>query len=98
MISEAGHYTTFIDFARKYGKDINVDQLWEDLLKFEGELIKGTVHQKQYMGKPGLLINELPRNAIEASETGPLRCKNQETRLLSWILAVHPEHNLGECY
>ncbi len=40
MISEAGHYTTFIGFARKYGKDVNVDQLWEDLLKFEGELIQ----------------------------------------------------------
>ncbi|MEW7291987.1 tRNA-(ms[2]io[6]A)-hydroxylase [Aquimarina sp. 2304DJ70-9] len=40
MISEAGHYTTFIGFARKYGKDIDVDQQWEDLLQFEGELIQ----------------------------------------------------------
>ncbi len=40
MISEAGHYTTFIGFARKYGKDIDVDKQWEDLLKFEGELIQ----------------------------------------------------------
>ncbi|GAA3513330.1 tRNA-(ms[2]io[6]A)-hydroxylase [Aquimarina addita] len=40
MISEAGHYTTFIGFARKYGKDIDVDKRWEDLLKFEGELIQ----------------------------------------------------------
>ncbi|AXT49427.1 tRNA-(ms[2]io[6]A)-hydroxylase [Aquimarina sp. BL5] len=49
MISEAGHYTTFIGFARKYGKDIDVDQQWQDLLKFEGELIqkygkKETIH------------------------------------------------------
>ncbi|WP_109300801.1 tRNA-(ms[2]io[6]A)-hydroxylase [Aquimarina sp. AU474] len=40
MISEAGHYTTFIRFARKYGKDIDVDKQWKDLLQFEGELIQ----------------------------------------------------------
>lgn len=40
MISEAGHYTTFIGLARKYGKDIDVDKQWQDLLKFEGELIQ----------------------------------------------------------
>ncbi|AXT59771.1 tRNA-(ms[2]io[6]A)-hydroxylase [Aquimarina sp. AD10] len=40
MISEAGHYTTFIGFARKYGKDVDVDKQWEDLLQFEGELIQ----------------------------------------------------------
>ena len=40
MISEAGHYTTFISFARKYGKDIDVDTRWKELVDFEGELIK----------------------------------------------------------
>jgi tRNA-(ms[2]io[6]A)-hydroxylase len=40
MISEAGHYTTFIGFARKYGKDIDVDKRWKELVEFEGELIK----------------------------------------------------------
>ncbi|GGX03586.1 tRNA-(ms[2]io[6]A)-hydroxylase [Aquimarina muelleri] len=40
MISEAGHYTTFINLARKYGGDIDVDKQWADLLKFEGELIQ----------------------------------------------------------
>ncbi|WP_024770037.1 tRNA-(ms[2]io[6]A)-hydroxylase [Aquimarina macrocephali] len=40
MISEAGHYTTFIGFARKYGKGIDVDKQWDDLLKFEGEIIQ----------------------------------------------------------
>lgn len=49
MISEAGHYTTFIGFARKYGKDIDVNKRWEDLLIYEGEVIKNygkseTVH------------------------------------------------------
>ena len=40
MISEAGHYTTFIGFARKYGKGNDVDKKWEELLQFEGELIQ----------------------------------------------------------
>ncbi len=40
MISEAGHYTTFITFARKYGKDINVDKRWKELVQFESEVIK----------------------------------------------------------
>lgn len=40
MVSEAGHYTTFITFARKYGKGIDVDKRWKELVEFEGELIK----------------------------------------------------------
>ena len=49
MISEAGHYTTFIGFARKYGKGLDVDKRWEELLAFEGVIIKNygkseTVH------------------------------------------------------
>ena len=40
MVSEAGHYTTFITFARKYGKDIDVDLRWRELVEFEGNLIK----------------------------------------------------------
>jgi tRNA-(ms[2]io[6]A)-hydroxylase len=49
MISEAGHYTTFIGFARKYGEGINVDQRWKDWLDYEATIItnygkKETVH------------------------------------------------------
>ncbi|MGB1308261.1 MAG: tRNA-(ms[2]io[6]A)-hydroxylase [Oceanihabitans sp.] len=40
MVSEAGHYTTFIGFARQYGKGIDVEKRWQDFLIFEGELIK----------------------------------------------------------
>ena len=40
MESEARHYTTFIGFARKYARNIDVDQCWIDLLNFEGELMK----------------------------------------------------------
>ncbi len=39
MISEAGHYTTFIGFARKYGDDIEVDKRWKEWLEFEAGLI-----------------------------------------------------------
>ncbi len=40
MISEAGHYTTFITFARKYGHDIDVDRRWKELVEFEAEVIQ----------------------------------------------------------
>ncbi len=40
MISEAGHYTTFLGFARKYGEGIDVDKLWKELLALEGEIIQ----------------------------------------------------------
>jgi tRNA-(ms[2]io[6]A)-hydroxylase len=40
MISEAGHYTIFIGFARKYGQDIDVDKRWKELVEFESEVIK----------------------------------------------------------
>jgi tRNA-(ms[2]io[6]A)-hydroxylase len=40
MISEAGHYTTFLNFARKYSQDIDVDRRWKEWLDFEGELIQ----------------------------------------------------------
>jgi tRNA-(ms[2]io[6]A)-hydroxylase len=40
MVSEAGHYTTFIGFARKYGEGLDVDKRWEELIQFEGEVIK----------------------------------------------------------
>ena len=40
MISEAGHYTTFIIFARKYGKNVDVEKRWNELVQFESEIIK----------------------------------------------------------
>jgi tRNA-(ms[2]io[6]A)-hydroxylase len=49
MISEAGHYTMFLKFARQYGNREEVDKKWEDLLVYEAEIMKGlgtaeTVH------------------------------------------------------
>lgn len=40
MVSEANHYTMFLNFARKYGERKEVDQKWQDLLKFEAEIMK----------------------------------------------------------
>ena len=39
MISEAGHYTTFIGFARSCGGGIDVDARWQEFLAFEADLI-----------------------------------------------------------
>ena len=40
MISEANHYTLFLGYARKYMDRKIVDQKWENLLKFEAEMMK----------------------------------------------------------
>ncbi|MDT0647723.1 tRNA-(ms[2]io[6]A)-hydroxylase [Zunongwangia sp. F260] len=40
MVSEANHYTMFLQFARKYGDREVVDQKWQDLLEFEAEVMK----------------------------------------------------------
>jgi tRNA 2-(methylsulfanyl)-N6-isopentenyladenosine37 hydroxylase len=49
MISEAGHYTAFLSFARKYTEKVDVNKRWAEWLNFEGELIsnygtKETIH------------------------------------------------------
>ena len=40
MISEAGHYTTVLKLARKYGGDIDVDARWQECLEFEAGIIQ----------------------------------------------------------
>ena len=40
MESEAGHYTLFIGFARKYANGINVNQRWQEFLDYEATLMK----------------------------------------------------------
>lgn len=39
MESEARHYTTFLHYAKKYGDGIDVEQRWNDFLKFEADLM-----------------------------------------------------------
>jgi tRNA 2-(methylsulfanyl)-N6-isopentenyladenosine37 hydroxylase len=39
MESEARHYTSFLQFARKYGEGIDVEKRWQDFLAFEATLM-----------------------------------------------------------
>ena len=40
MVSEANHYTMFLNFARKYGNRAVVDKKWQELLEYEAALMK----------------------------------------------------------
>ena len=40
MISEAHHYTMFLNLARKYGDKKIVNEKWESLSVYEGEIMK----------------------------------------------------------
>jgi tRNA-(ms[2]io[6]A)-hydroxylase len=39
MVSEAGHYTLFLGFARKYAEEIDVEKRWKEWLEFEASVI-----------------------------------------------------------
>ncbi|WP_297763567.1 tRNA-(ms[2]io[6]A)-hydroxylase [uncultured Muriicola sp.] len=40
MVSEAGHYTMFLNFARKYGDRKEVDAKWKALLEYEASIMR----------------------------------------------------------
>lgn len=41
MVSEAGHYTTFLGFARRYGESVEaVNARWQQWLEHEGNVIR----------------------------------------------------------
>ncbi|WP_029033652.1 tRNA-(ms[2]io[6]A)-hydroxylase [Salinimicrobium terrae] len=40
MVSEANHYTMFLNFARQYGDRKVVDEKWQNLLEFEAQIMK----------------------------------------------------------
>lgn len=49
MVSEAGHYTLFLKYARKYSEKTDVDKRWKEWLEFESKVIQNygkeeTVH------------------------------------------------------
>lgn len=49
MASEAGHYTTFLGYARKYTISVDVEKRWKEWIDFEDSIItkygnKETVH------------------------------------------------------
>ena len=39
MVSEANHYTLFLNFAREYGDRNEVDEKWQGLLEYEAKLM-----------------------------------------------------------
>ncbi|NOQ72904.1 MAG: tRNA 2-methylthio-N6-isopentenyl adenosine(37) hydroxylase MiaE [Crocinitomix sp.] len=39
MVSEAGHYTLFLKFARQYSEKVDVDERWNEWLEFEASII-----------------------------------------------------------
>ena len=50
MISEAGHYTMFLNFARKYGDRKEVDEKWEALLDYEAGIMKSLGNKETIHG------------------------------------------------
>jgi tRNA-(ms[2]io[6]A)-hydroxylase len=49
MVSEANHYTLFLQFARQYGGLEAVNKKWDDLLEYEASIMKnlgtkGSIH------------------------------------------------------
>ena len=50
MVSEAGHYTMFIGYARKFSVDVNVELRWEEWLKYEAAVIANYGKQESIHG------------------------------------------------
>ncbi|WP_417363441.1 tRNA-(ms[2]io[6]A)-hydroxylase [Galbibacter sp.] len=50
MVSEANHYTMFLGFARKYQDVDIVNKKWQDLLEFEGQIMKDLGKQETIHG------------------------------------------------
>jgi len=50
MVSEASHYTMFLQFARQYGDRQEVDKKWQDLLAYEAEIMKNLSKSERIHG------------------------------------------------
>ena len=50
MVSEAGHYTMFLKFARQYGDRNEVDEKWQNLLNYEAKIMKNLGSQETIHG------------------------------------------------
>ncbi|MCL9808779.1 tRNA-(ms[2]io[6]A)-hydroxylase [Flavobacterium luminosum] len=50
MISEANHYTVFLNFARKYGDVEEVNKRWKEWIDYEGEIITNYGKQETIHG------------------------------------------------
>ncbi len=50
MVSEANHYTMFLNFTRQYGNREEVDKKWQELLVFEAEIMKSLGNKETIHG------------------------------------------------
>ncbi|GGF81904.1 tRNA-(ms[2]io[6]A)-hydroxylase [Wenyingzhuangia marina] len=50
MVSEANHYTLFLNFARQYGNRTEVDEKWQALLEYEAKLMKNLGNKESIHG------------------------------------------------
>lgn len=50
MVSEAGHYTTFLKLAKKYSERVDVDQRWKEWLDYEATIITNYGNQETVHG------------------------------------------------
>lgn len=50
MISEAGHYTLFLGFARQYGDEKIVNKKWQNLLAYEASIMKNLSKKESIHG------------------------------------------------
>ncbi|NBA89082.1 tRNA 2-methylthio-N6-isopentenyl adenosine(37) hydroxylase MiaE [Emticicia sp. CRIBPO] len=50
MVSEAGHYTTFIGYARQYGEGVDVDKRWKEWLAYEASIIENYGKEERIHG------------------------------------------------
>lgn len=50
MISEATHYTTFINLAKKHAESIDVDKRWKEFLAYEAQVIQNYGKQETIHG------------------------------------------------
>ena len=50
MVSEAGHYTMFLQFARQYGNRTEVDKKWQELLDYESGIMKNLGNKESIHG------------------------------------------------
>ncbi|MGP1992866.1 tRNA-(ms[2]io[6]A)-hydroxylase [Zobellia laminariae] len=50
MVSEAGHYTMFLQFSRQYGDRTEVDKKWQALLDFESGIMKNLGNNESIHG------------------------------------------------
>ncbi len=50
MVSEANHYTMFLNFARQYGEREEVDKKWQELLTYEAQIMEDLGKQETIHG------------------------------------------------